>query len=172
MGTVKREMRWEKGVRRRESDADLTRPKSEESPNNFSPRCPTFMILSVHSWPSPDPPTHLPETEPTPTNPSHLSFDGHYYCPLNLFQRRSLWPLQKQPHALPSLCLLSFVRITKWQRKRSGKNQYSRPKGLCIRSHWFQILHTPTFLGRVHIVILIFLVYWLTNDTIYFMWLN
>ena len=44
-----------------ESDADMTRPKSEARPNNCSPRCPTFMILSVLSHT----PTHLPNPNKT-----------------------------------------------------------------------------------------------------------
>lgn len=38
-------LRW--GCTEEESDADMTRPKSEGRPNNCTPRCPDTMILSV-----------------------------------------------------------------------------------------------------------------------------
>ncbi|KDO79370.1 hypothetical protein CISIN_1g045200mg [Citrus sinensis] len=37
-------LRW--GCTEEESDADMTRPKSEGRPNNCTPRCPDTMILS------------------------------------------------------------------------------------------------------------------------------
>ncbi|KAK7386484.1 hypothetical protein VNO78_26749 [Psophocarpus tetragonolobus] len=55
MATVKRKIRWkiERMGTEEESDADMTRPKSEGRPNYCSPRCPTLIILSLLS-----PPTH------------------------------------------------------------------------------------------------------------------
>lgn len=38
-------LRW--GCTEEESDADMTRPKSEGRPNNCTPRCPDNMILSL-----------------------------------------------------------------------------------------------------------------------------
>ncbi|OMO56773.1 hypothetical protein CCACVL1_26285 [Corchorus capsularis] len=38
-----------RGGTEEESDADMTRPKSEGRPNNCTPRCPTLMILSLLS---------------------------------------------------------------------------------------------------------------------------
>ncbi|KAJ6678494.1 hypothetical protein OIU85_009017 [Salix viminalis] len=44
-------------VRSKESDADMTRPKSEGRPNYCNPRCPTSMILSALPPPPPPPPS-------------------------------------------------------------------------------------------------------------------
>lgn len=54
MGTLKRKIRWEieRMGTEEESDADMTRPKSEGRPNYCSPRCPTLIILSLLSPPT------------------------------------------------------------------------------------------------------------------------
>ncbi|KAK7346495.1 hypothetical protein VNO80_21015 [Phaseolus coccineus] len=81
MATVKRKIRWkiERMGTEEESDADMTRPKSEGRPNYCSPRCPTLIILSLLSPPTPFSPSlslsqshAIPIPIPIPSSTTHF----------------------------------------------------------------------------------------------------